>query len=165
MLCELFSTCSSKGKKKREKKKSCFADLFLDGWRRPSGVSILDCTLSKRWVSFLFSFFLSFFPNLYLQGKEEGEAFLFCLVPLLCVVYKRKEGRGARGGPPCPIQQSCRRWQQPKKEGRGGTRHIYVYIFFVCVPTDSPNRPSAHQQDPFCVCVCVPVGKLEAISP
>lgn len=142
---------------------SIFFFFFLSGWRRPSGVHTQpDCTLS---LFFLFSF-LSLFRNL-LPGGKRRRAFWF--VPLMCRIYSGKEEEEG-GGPPCPIQvESCRRWQQPKKGGTPDEVRIFFSLLF-CVlsiypPTNLTDPPTDHQRPFLCVCVPVPVGKLEAISP
>lgn len=157
-----FQLVAAKGRR-REKKKSCFADLFLDGWRRPSGVSILDCTLSKRWVSFLFFFFIVLSKSLP-AGKRRRRSFSFLLgSSLMCRVQtkrrKRCKGRSTLSNS-TELQAMA-----AAKEGGGGGLDIYMYIYFLYV------YPPTHLTDPqrtsktLFVCVCVPVGKLEAISP
>lgn len=158
-----FQLVAAKGRR-REKKKSCFADLFLDGWRRPSGVSILDCTLSKRWVSFFFFFFYRSFQIFTCREKKKEKLFFFAwfLSYVSCTNEKKEEVQGE-----VHLVQFNRAAgdgsSQRRREGGGLDIYMYIYFLYVYPPTHltDPQRTSKT----LFVCVCVPVGKLEAISP
>lgn len=129
-------------------------------WRRPSGVhiaglhplSLLSLFRNLTWRGKSFFTFLFFIFFLFY--------FIFPVLPL-CVVQQ------SGGGPPCPIRKRAR--GDVKGEARRcifSSMLFYFFFFFnsLCVyhPPNPPLSPlSLLSQRPF----CVPVGKLEAISP